>query len=161
MPEIRIRAADGNVGRFPITKDGVTIGRSRESDILLPDIALSRKHAEIRWHDDAFFLRDLGSVNGTRLNGERIRSERRLYPGDLIRIADYVLAFCEESDPVTELTEERRLRSFPARDFAGSATPEALGPEDLERQSHVFDILSRAAGALVAHRPLEELVHLV
>jgi serine phosphatase RsbU (regulator of sigma subunit) len=161
MPEIRIRAADGHVGRFPITRDGLTIGRSRDSDILLPDVALSRKHAEIRWRDDAFFLRDLGSVNGTRLNGERIRSERRLYPGDLIRIADYVLAFCEEGDPLTEPTEAARLRAFPARDLASPPTPEAMGPEEMERQRIVFDILSRAAGALVAHRPLEELVDLV
>ena len=102
MPEIRIRAADGTVGRFPIDKERVSIGRARDSDILLPDIALSRHHAEIRTRREEFFLRDLGSVNGTRLNGERIRTERRLYPGDIIKIADHILAFCEEGDPLTE-----------------------------------------------------------
>lgn len=161
MPEIRIRAADGNVGRFPITKECVTIGRSRDCDILLPDLTLSRHHAEIRSRPEGFFLCDLNSVNGTRLNGERIKSERRVYPGDLIKIAEYVLAFCDESDPLTDLPDERRLQAFSARDITAPSTPQALGPEALERQSHVFDILSRAAGALVAHRPLAELVDLM
>jgi sigma-B regulation protein RsbU (phosphoserine phosphatase) len=161
MPEIRIRAADGNVGRFPIDKERVSIGRARDSDILLPDLALSRHHAEIRTRREEFFLRDLGSVNGTRLNGERIRSERRLYPGDIIKIADYILAFCEEGDPITEPQDAARLRLFSPKDMAAARTPEAQGPEALERQSQVFDILTRAAGALVAHRSLDELIQLV
>ena len=161
MPEIRIRAADGNVGRFPISKECVSIGRARDSDILLSDIALSRRHAEIRRRSEGYFLRDLDSVNGTRLNGERIRSERRLYPGDVIKIAEYVLAFCEEGDPLVEPHDMGRLQVYSAKEISASSTPDAQGPEALERQSHVFDILTRAAGALVAHRSLEELFYLV
>ena len=160
MPEIRIRAADGDVARFPISKECVSIGRARDSDILLSDVALSRHHAEIRKRHEGFYLRDLGSVNGTRLNGERIRTERRLYPGDLIKIAEYVLAFCEEGDPITEPQDLGRLQAFSAREM-GVSTPQANGPQALERQSQVFDILTRAAGALVAHRSLEDLIFLV
>jgi phosphoserine phosphatase RsbU/P len=161
MPEIRIRAADGTVGRFPIDKERVSIGRARDSDILLPDLALSRHHAEVRTRGQEFFLRDLGSVNGTRLNGERIRTERRLYPGDIIKIADHILAFCEEGDPITEPHDAARLRAFSAKDITATRTPEPRGPEALERQSQVFDILTRAAGALVAHRSLDQLIQLV
>jgi sigma-B regulation protein RsbU (phosphoserine phosphatase) len=160
MPEIRIRAADGSVGRFPIGKERVIIGRARDSDIFLSDIALSRRHAEIHRRLDAFFLRDLGSVNGTRLNGERIRTERRLYPGDIIKIAEYVLAFCDEGDPLTEPHDLGRLQAFSARDISTS-TPEPQSPKALERRSQVFDILTRAAGALVAHRSVEDLILLV
>jgi serine phosphatase RsbU (regulator of sigma subunit) len=161
MPEIRIRPPDGRASRFPVDKDWIKIGRSRDSDIVLSDIALSRRHAEIRRRGDEFFLRDLGSVNGTRLNGERIKTERRLYPGDIIRIADYVLTFCEASDPVDEVTLKLGIHAFSAREFTSPQTPEALAPEELVRQTRILDILSRAAGALVAHRPLEELVELV
>jgi hypothetical protein len=161
MPEIRIRAADGNVGRFPVSKERVSIGRSRDCDIHLSDVALSRRHAEILKRPDGFFLRDLGSVNGTRLNGERIRTERRLYPGDLIRIAEYVLAFCEEDDPFTEPQDLARLQAYSAKDMAAASTPEAQSPEAIERQTQVFDILTRAAGALVVHRSLEALILLV
>jgi len=161
MPEIRIRAADGNVERFPIRKERVSIGRARDSDILLPDVALSRRHAEIRQRRDSYFLCDLDSVNGTRLNGERIRTERRLYPGDIIKIAEYVLAFCEEGDPITEPQEFGRLQAFSAKDISSPKTPQVQGPAALERQSQVFDILTRAAGALVVHRSLDELFCLV
>jgi phosphoserine phosphatase RsbU/P len=161
MPEIRVRAADGSVGRFPISKERVSIGRARDSDILLPDLALSRRHAEIRKRSEGFFLRDLGSVNGTRLNGERIRAERRIYPGDIIKIAEHILAFCEEGDPLTEPHDLARLQTFSAKEITATPTPQAQGPEALERQSQVFDILTRAAGALVAHRSLDELISLV
>jgi phosphoserine phosphatase RsbU/P len=161
MPEIRIRAADGKVGRFPIDKERVSIGRGRDSDILLPDVALSRRHAEIRRRREGYFLCDLDSVNGTRLNGERIRTERRIYPGDIIKIADYVLAFCEEGDPLTEPHEVGRLQTFSARDIAGTSTPQAQDPGALERQGRVFDILTRAAGALVVYRSLQDLFLLV
>ncbi len=161
MPEIRIRAADGNVGRFPISKEHVSIGRARGSDIHLPDIALSRRHAEIHKRREGFYLRDLGSVNGTRLNGERIKAERRIYPGDIIKIAAYVLFFCEEADPLTEPHDLGRLQAFSASDMATLTTPQPQGREAGARQSQVFDILTRATGALVVHRSLEDLIHLV
>ncbi|HSD28320.1 MAG TPA: GAF domain-containing SpoIIE family protein phosphatase, partial [Vicinamibacteria bacterium] len=66
-----------------------------------------------------------------------------------------------ETDPLAEWPEEPRAQTYSPRDLAKSLTPEALSPDEFERQSHVFDILSRVAGALVAHRPLEELVDLV
>jgi sigma-B regulation protein RsbU (phosphoserine phosphatase) len=157
MPEIRIRASDGKVVRFPIDKERVSIGRARDSDILLPDVALSRRHAEIRKRSEGYFLCDLDSVNGTRLNGERIRAERRLYPGDVIKIADHVLAFCEEGDPLTEPQEVGRLQTFSSKDIAAPQTPQAQDPRALARQGRVFDIMTRAAGALVAHRSLEDL----
>jgi len=160
MPEIRIRPPDGRASRFPVDKDWIKIGRSRDSDIVLSDIALSRRHAEILKRGDEFFLRDLGSVNGTRLNGERIKTERRLYPGDIIRIADYVLTFCDVGDP-DEVTLKLGIHAYPAREFTSPQTPEALAPEEMARQTRILDILSRAAGALVAHRPLDELVELV
>jgi serine phosphatase RsbU (regulator of sigma subunit) len=161
MPEIRIRGAGGQLTRIPLDKECLTIGRARGSDVVLSDLALSRRHAEIRSRPEGYFLKDLGSVNGTRLNGERIRAERRLYPGDLIRIADHVLAFCDENDPLTEPPEDPRLRAYEARDLAADRTPEALSGQAIERRTQMFETLSRAAGALVAHRPLDELVGLV
>jgi sigma-B regulation protein RsbU (phosphoserine phosphatase) len=162
MPEIRVRPPNGRASRFPVDKERIKIGRSRESDIVLSDIALSRQHAEICRRGEAFFLRDLDSVNGTRLNGERIKTERRLYPGDVIKIADYILTFSEPGDPSTEeATARLGIRAFPAREVTAPATPQALAPEEVARQTRILDILSRAAGALVAHRPFEELIELV
>jgi predicted component of type VI protein secretion system len=60
------------------------IGRDTSCDIVLADLAVSRRHARIRWQDAELVLEDLGSSLGTWVNGERV--ERcRLRPGDMVR----------------------------------------------------------------------------
>ena len=86
MPEIAIQTAGGTKERFPIARPRVTIGRSRESDIFLPDQWLSRNHAEIEERADGFYVHDLSSKNGTLLNGEPLHEWRLLRPGDIILV---------------------------------------------------------------------------
>ena len=69
--------------RIPIT-DRTEIGRALECDISILEPALSRKHAEIEPLDDDLILRDLGSVNGTYVNGEKIE-ETRLKDQDVLQ----------------------------------------------------------------------------
>jgi pSer/pThr/pTyr-binding forkhead associated (FHA) protein len=73
MPEISIQTADGARERYPIAKTRVSIGRSRESDIFLPDQWLSRHHAEIVERPDGYYVADLQSKNGTLLNGAPVK----------------------------------------------------------------------------------------
>ena len=96
MAEISIDTGDGSRERFPLAKERVTIGRSRDSDIFLPDQWLSRHHAEILRKDASFFLHDLGSKNGTLLNGEPVHGDRRLRHGDVITLGEHVLTFSIE-----------------------------------------------------------------
>jgi FHA domain/WD40-like Beta Propeller Repeat len=76
---------------FPLDRPVVRIGRGSGSDIILQDSQSSRQHAEISRQGDQFFIRDLGSMNGTFVNDERITGSRALQPGDQIRIGDSVL----------------------------------------------------------------------
>ena len=60
------------------------IGRGTSCDIVLADLAVSRRHARIHWQDEELVLEDLGSSGGTYVNGARV--ERcSLEPGDLVR----------------------------------------------------------------------------
>ena len=60
------------------------IGRATSCDVVLADLAVSRRHARIRWKDEELVLEDLGSSGGTWVNGER--AERcSLRPGDMVR----------------------------------------------------------------------------
>ena len=70
----------------------VTIGRHPDCDVVLKDKAASRRHAQIKGKDGHFTLTDLGSTNGTRLNGQTIQS-RVLEDGDRITIGATTLDF--------------------------------------------------------------------
>jgi hypothetical protein len=60
------------------------IGRDGENDIILNDTFVSADHARLSWSGRGWVLEDLGSTNGTRVNGKQIRRAARIKPGDLI-----------------------------------------------------------------------------
>jgi hypothetical protein len=76
----------------PVTADRVLLGRSRECDIRLVDTNVSRRHAEVRHEDDAYWIVDLGSTNGTELNGRRVE-RAKLSDGDRITLGATDLRF--------------------------------------------------------------------
>ncbi len=67
-------------------------GRHPESDIFLDDITVSRRHVEISPTDGGYSVRDVGSLNGTYVNRERI-DEVRLAPGDEVQIGKFKLVY--------------------------------------------------------------------
>jgi hypothetical protein len=68
--------------------DGVhmTVGRSPSCDCVLPEDCVSRRHAELRRDGERWFLRDLGSSNGTRVNGVRVIEDTEVRPGDRLSL---------------------------------------------------------------------------
>jgi len=164
MPEIAIQTAGGTRERYPLALPRVTIGRSRESDIFLPDQWLSRHHAAIEQRTDGYYVSDLNSKNGTLLNGEPLREWRRLRPGDIITLGEHTLTFSVDALEEEEEEEEREpegTRVFSVRELSDISTRPAIDPVDLQRQNRVLAILSKAASELVVHRPLNELFDLV
>ncbi len=82
-----------NIGdEFYIEKDEFIIGRSPESDVLLDDITVSRKHALLKKDGDDYRLLDAGSLNGSYLNGN-IVEEAILSNGDRIQIGKYIFIY--------------------------------------------------------------------
>jgi pSer/pThr/pTyr-binding forkhead associated (FHA) protein len=69
-----------------------TIGRSPDSTVHLADTSVSRRHAELRPAGDGWAVADIGSTNGTRVNGATV-TERRLKDGDVITVGDVQLRF--------------------------------------------------------------------
>ena len=87
---------------FPINRLGVCrIGRGGENTIILPDGLSSREHAMIRRNASGFcILTDLGSRNGTRLNGRPITAPTQLSDGDVVQIGQHKLTFNQDEMPV-------------------------------------------------------------
>jgi hypothetical protein len=78
--------------KFLIDKDLTTAGRHPESDIFLDDVTVSRRHVEFRRDDGKFFIRDVGSLNGTYVNRQRVE-EAQLASGDELQIGKFKLTF--------------------------------------------------------------------
>src|SRR5436190_17306364 len=78
--------------RFLLDTDLTTAGRHPESDIFLDDVTVSRRHAEVYRHPSGFTVRDVGSLNGTYVNRERIE-ETDLRDGDEVQVGKFRLTF--------------------------------------------------------------------
>jgi hypothetical protein len=79
--------------RLVVGPAGVTLGRSRQCDVVLDDPNVSREHAEIRPRGGSWVLTDLGSTNGSCLNGRRIESPEVIKTGDEIELGTSVIRF--------------------------------------------------------------------
>jgi uncharacterized protein YraI len=97
---------------FPIVKDTLTFGRGADNDIVLDDTQVSRNHAQLVRQGDEIILEDLGSTNGTLVNGKPITGQHMLQPADIISIGASIFGVKGFSAPhtigVTQLSMERR-----------------------------------------------------
>src|SRR5918912_4362271 len=78
--------------KYFLDSDVTEIGRHPDSDIFLDDITVSRRHAEIRRDGPGFSINDVGSLNGTYVNRERVE-EAALHSGDEIQVGKFKLVF--------------------------------------------------------------------
>ncbi len=78
---------------FILEKGVYSLGRSPDNDIHIPDSFVSRHHMKLYIDDDGIYVEDLGSANGTLVNGEKIKGKVRLKKGDLIFIGEHRLTF--------------------------------------------------------------------
>ena len=79
---------------FELDSAQLTIGRGQQNDIALPaDEFASARHARLEPRQDGVWVQDLGSTNGTYLNGARLGRPRRLSPGDVVRVGDTDLRY--------------------------------------------------------------------
>jgi len=97
-PLIVMRSGPIPGSSFYLEKTEVTLGRDLANDIPVPDQEISRRHARFVTRTDGVYVEDLGSTNGTFLNGVRISSPQRLNNGDLITLAEATVMSFEWPD---------------------------------------------------------------
>jgi pSer/pThr/pTyr-binding forkhead associated (FHA) protein len=86
----RLVLTDGpNAGKAYPLEESLTIGRGADNDVVLPASEVSRRHARIAWENGAYVIADLGSKNGTMVNGEPITGPRTLRGGDAIGLPGF------------------------------------------------------------------------
>ena len=88
---------------FVLDRDRLTIGRDPNNDIVINDPQVSRQHARIRRQEGLTMIEDMGSTNGTFVNGMRLANPHTLAPGDSISLGDAVtLTYYEAAVATTE-----------------------------------------------------------
>jgi|GEM_PF-1914542 len=107
---------------IPLVDQIVSIGRHASCEIVLPDHTVSRTHAKIIQREDGYYLEDLGSRNGTYLNGRRINLPTLLQNEDQIQLYDITLTYLEDMPALSRLSNASRV------------TPEPWSASDLEEQ---------------------------
>ena len=100
--------------KFELTEDAVVIGRAGKSAIAIPDPTVSRSHLLLRKSASGWTAQDLGSGNGTVLNGNRILEETPLSEGDVLALGDTQFSFYLSEQTPLVFRSKRRVFLWPA-----------------------------------------------
>jgi ABC-type multidrug transport system ATPase subunit/pSer/pThr/pTyr-binding forkhead associated (FHA) protein len=115
---------------FELTRSEITIGRDPSVDLTLPSPSVSRRHARLSRQGDGYMLEDLGSSNGTFLNGERLVERRHLKSGDQIRLGKAITLIYEAPTDLKK-TVASRSPAMPA-DALKTELEQNINIEELE-----------------------------
>lgn len=157
-----VSAPEGAPGarRWLLEQGPVTVGRHPSCEIQLPDRQVSREHARIFRTRDGFFIEDLGSKNGTYVNGNPVHAPTRLLNGDLVQVGlAYRLSFigAEGTIPLSDLEPEPLIRLDVERKQVWVIGKE-LEPELSPSQFDLLELLVDAQGGIVDRDQIAEAV---
>jgi serine phosphatase RsbU (regulator of sigma subunit) len=164
-------------GRDPeivhIEGDGpFTLGRGPDNKVVVNDSAVSRKHAEIAVREDGYWIRDLNSKNGTKLNGTAIQELTRMNPGDRIDIGPCQIHFGRDKEPgssarVADTKAPGTVHAIPLAELVNAAQ----SPSNLkaiaatgaspQRMAQFFEGMERLGPALLQHKTMGELFQFI
>lgn len=154
IPAYALRFISGKYqgGEFPLRMEReIIIGRSSELDMVLVEDMVSRKHAKISTNGDQIVIQDLGSTNGTFVNGEKVK-KIRLKEGDRILIGTSIIKLIaiDSSQVVTEGEARQRLEATGQRRNVSSANKPMSGSIDEIPLPDLLQLLStsRKSGVL-------------
>jgi serine phosphatase RsbU (regulator of sigma subunit) len=172
--ELFVQVAEGGARTIELeTKKRVTLGRSADNDLAYPDDpVLSRRHLAVEWDGDDWWAEDLGSKNGTSVNGGRLVGRKKLELGDRITAGRLTLTLRDSTVEVErtvvfvpDLSVEKlstevstNLEQVVAK--SGGGLEEALRTPALVGTSRVQALLD-AGRELAGHRPLSELFNVI
>ena len=163
--ELLIHTPDGKMRTLPLDRDRITLGRSSNNDLCYPDDAgLSRQHLALERTAGKWVLRDLGSKNGTLLNGERVTDLQVLGPNDRIMAGHLLLEFSQAKAPELDKTVVFIDHSVVAPKESSTVITKlegALGTEKEIEGGPQMRALIRAGRELAGHLTLKQLFDLI
>ena len=167
---LRVKPAVGEPFDHPLAEESLVIGRASESDLVVADRFLSRKHARLFIRDDRLFVEDLGSRNGTLLNDKLVEGSVEVRAGDLVKVSGSSIQVVDESasEGATGLLESTPLpgmtvvkHAAEVLESAASDSGEILGEDNLRNFAARLQLLNEVHGALSRSIELDELLELI
>jgi transcriptional regulator with GAF, ATPase, and Fis domain len=142
------------------------LGRAPTNKMMLKDDLCSREHAEVFQESDGWYVRDLGSLNGTHVNGEAIRRERSLRPLDEVRVGRTRLVFVEElaqlpDTPKASSPAAERVDGLEIRKRLGQTRYDTTHAEARIAPPQALSVLYRLALDMAGASSVPELCELV
>ena len=165
LKEIIIQAPDGSARTVRLENARMALGRSSANELCFAeDAGLSRQHLVFERNGDGWQVKDLGSKNGTLVNGQRITAPRALQPGDRISAGHLIIdcAGAPASDQTVIFVEPLEISSGTGTVVTSlsGALSEGSGEGGMESSPQV-KALVRAGRELSGHMPLNELFELI
>jgi serine phosphatase RsbU (regulator of sigma subunit)/pSer/pThr/pTyr-binding forkhead associated (FHA) protein len=166
---LNVRVPGEPARRIRLDRPMLTLGRSSTNDVPLADRTLSRVHARLEVADTAIRLVDLGSRNGTSLNGVRIGDPVELSAGDRIQLGETLIDVLEESTTrvvIEGMDETSKKTTFlqSSKDLLRphrQAWDSKLGAEELARLNASLRMLNEISVELLGDIPLQRLLELI
>ncbi len=125
-----------------------TIGRSARNDLCVEDPFASRLHADVRRRGDGFWISDLGSANGTLINGTRMAAPVMLHDRDLIRIGETEIEYTEQLDTAPARRKTNLLFTDEPYQGRHSWAEMTIGPAAKSSAAEIISTLERESGSL-------------
>jgi len=144
---------------FPLEGDQLTIGRDATNGVAINDAEVSRKHARLMFQGGKYVLEDLGSTNGTFVNGQRLAGPIVLKPGDVVSLGEQIVLMYDAiaADVGATVAVPRRAvqQSAPPPVYSSTpasappaATPYAAAPQPAAKKTNMMPIFI-GVGALL------------
>lgn len=161
--ELLIRAPNGQTQIVTLDRERYELGRAETNAICFRDVlGLSRKHLAFEREGSNWIVRDLGSTNGTFVNGERIITAQPLRPADRVTVGDLSIVFSESTAaPVSQAVVFIESPSTQTTAVSEALLQDVLaGEEEIQSSGHLKALI-HAGRELAGHSPLEKLFDVI
>lgn len=142
---------------YALDADQINIGRDSSNEITVNDAEVSRRHSRLSFQGGKYVLEDMGSTNGTFVNGQRLTGPRVLKSGEVVSLGEQIVFVYEavESDPGATMVSSRNMPEArpvtapppPPQAYAGQVP---TGPPEAEQAKKINPVpIAIAVGAVV------------
>lgn len=163
---LQVTPAEGAPFERLLQGDALVVGRALDADVVLADPFASRRHSRFFRTGGDLFIEDLGSRNGTIVNGQTIQQPTRVGPGDMVKISNSLIRITAEApalakppEPEDDFLDGTVFRR--ASDLLDRQSAPAASETDLRRYADRLKILNEVHQALGRSLTLEELLELI